>query len=91
MYMLMDYLNNVCLNLKNFLVVEYTYFYRCVRRSIEATVYTDCLKGGEEWISLTGFSSTLKSQKPTETVSKIEKLKFSLATKQPQETYNECL
>ena len=25
---------------------------------IEATVYSDYLKGGEEWISLTGFSST---------------------------------
>ena len=44
---------------------------------IEAIVYSDYLKGGEQWISLTGFSSTLKycSQKPPGTVSEIKKLK----------------
>ena len=40
-------------------------------------MYSDYLKGGEQWISLTGFSSTLKycSQKPPGTVSEIKKLK----------------
>ena len=58
MYMLMDYtiyINNVCLNLQKFLVVEYTYFYTRVHRNIEATVYSDYSREGEQWTSLTNM------------------------------------
>ena len=47
---------------------------------IEATVYSDYLKGWEQWVSLICFSSTQNfwSQKPPETVSEMEKLKIYL-------------
>ena len=63
------FINNVCLNLQTILVIEYTYFYGCIYRSNSVQRLFN-LKGGEQWISLTGFSSTLKfcSQTPPETV-----------------------
>ena len=62
-------------------MVECTYFYRIT----EATEYSDYLMGGEQWISLTGFSPTLKvwSQKPPETVLEIKKLKSFLGEHMP--------
>ena len=53
MYML---INNVCLNRQN---VPCGRVYILSHRNIEATVHSDYLKGGEQWISLTCFS-TLK-------------------------------
>ena len=43
----------------------------------EATEYSDYLKVGEQWISLTGFSLTLTvwSQEPPEVISDIAKIK----------------